>query len=182
MNRKYRPGYSFSFSANKSKITTQKKFEEFRNKIIADSIVDEQEAESFSCSINKEPLIITYKSKPITFVCDTPPKKNVEEPIPLYKHSEPNLQRPAKKSIEPFNMVSLIAAILGIAIGNVVFLGLVIAPILLIFNIISLIRIHRNPEKFKKLSKILAVIFLFVGGLVTLYAGINLFIILTLVL
>lgn len=176
LDRKYRPGHSFTFSSNKSQVKTNRNFEEYRNDIKTDSITDAKEDEGFSCSNNKEPLIINYKPKPIIFVCDTPPKKNVKEPESLYKQKDPKelKENPSKgKQLEPFNLASLCILIL-LGFISVYGIWLLIFPLIIFaFNIISLVRIKRNPGKYKKFSKILAIVLLSILCLAILIAGIG---------
>jgi hypothetical protein len=159
LNRKYRPGYSFSF--NKSKDKLYEKIELEKSKPMTDSIVDEIESETFSCSNTKEPIIIKFKPKEIFFVCDTPPKKDAIDPWSLYKPMEPKSKQHNEKHLEPFNIVSILLIILTIALGGIVGVwGVAFLLLIFILNIISLIRIKRNPKKFRKISKILAWILL----------------------
>lgn len=172
LNRKYRSGYSFSLlpKALDVKTNTYRNIEEYRNEIKTDSIIREREENAYTCSNSTEPLIINYKPTPITFVCDTPPKKNADKPWALYKPQPLDKETTSGRKLEPYQFASVLCIVVIGSISAILKSPLIaiIFPIIFVLSIISLIRIHHYPNKYLRYSKVSSIFHLIIGGIFTL--------------
>jgi hypothetical protein len=183
LNRKYRPGYSVNVSKRTNPILNQSKFnDETTIESPIDSAVVKNNDYVIVASSGTE-LFINDHQPPINpIACDTPPKKNMEDPNwSLYKPKEPDPGGHSKwKPIEPFNLASYFILLIGVIVASLIqtigaWFVFLILLMLIAFSIISLIKIKKNPKKYSIFSIVFDWVFVSIGILMALFGLVLLF-------
>ena len=182
LNRKYRPGFSVTFSKklnselNKSKIN-----DEATNDIQKDSTVVENDDGSIVASANSSDLFVNDYIEPVFIMpCDTPPKKIMEDPnFLLYNEKKATgMSKYRGRILEPYGLLADIFLALGFF--TTALLEYLSVPLFLfvffsvfVMSIISLIKMRKMPDKYMRIFKLTDWIFLafYIIGLFILLAA-----------
>lgn len=173
LNRKYRKGYTVNLYKRIDNEAIQLNVrEQFSDSSSSSSLIKKNNDDNSIASINNSELsIINYQTLSFVMPCDTPPKKNSEEPWSLYKPKEPLTHGSSKwKQIEPFNLASIFVLLLGVVIASIlnptgILFFLFFFTIIFVFSLISLVRIKKHPKQYSVFSKVFDWILVSIGSL-----------------
>jgi len=181
LNRKYRPGYSVFSSITKNHRSNILKEQEILIDSCADSGLVIMENNVVATSDNSELFIDKSEFPEIATPCDTPPKKNTDDPNwSLYKEKNASEVGAYKgRILEPYGTLAIFFLLLGFFITNLlaylnVWIFLFVFFSVFIMSVISLVKMKKAPDKYMRIFKVTDWIFLacYILGLFILLAAI----------
>jgi hypothetical protein len=169
LNRKYRSGYSIHVSKKISPKLNQSKINDGQSiKSKQDSVIVENNSDDLNVSASNSELFINDCKAPINIIaCDTPPKKNEDDPNwSLYNEKKSSSMSKYKgRILEPYGLLAIIFLALGFFISSLleylsVWVFLFVFFSVFIMSIISLVKMKKLPDKYMRIFKLTDWIFL----------------------